>query len=182
MTYVALLRGINVGGNNKVEMKKLKATFERVGMTKVRTYINSGNIIFENKTKSAKSIVTELEKAISEDFGFFVKVLVLDFETVRKIAEALPSSFVNDDTTKCDVMYLWENVNKEEVLRSMVIKEGIDDVRYVPGAVIWKVERKDINRSGLLKLVGTKLYKEVTVRNCNTARKLYELMKEVEGL
>lgn len=64
MIYVALLRGINVGGNNKVEMKKLKATFERLGFTNVVTYINSGNIIFEESTKAQNTIVAEIERAI----------------------------------------------------------------------------------------------------------------------
>jgi uncharacterized protein (DUF1697 family) len=55
MTYVALLRGINVGGNNKVEMKKLKTTFETLGFTSVVTYINSGNIIFNTSDKNGSS-------------------------------------------------------------------------------------------------------------------------------
>ncbi len=55
MTYVALLRGINVGGNRKVEMKRLKATFERAGFADVRTYINSGNVIFGSESTDAAS-------------------------------------------------------------------------------------------------------------------------------
>ncbi|MFT3751872.1 MAG: DUF1697 domain-containing protein [Paludibacter sp.] len=68
MIYVALLRGINVGGNNKVEMKKLKSTFELLGFTNVVTYINSGNIVFEDISKEQVVIVNEIEKAIKKDF------------------------------------------------------------------------------------------------------------------
>jgi hypothetical protein len=71
MIYVALLRGINVGGKNKVDMKKLKKCFEDIGMRKVTTYINSGNVIFEDTDHTKDEIATMLEKAILKDFSLF---------------------------------------------------------------------------------------------------------------
>ena len=68
MIQVALLRGINVGGNNKVEIKKLKTTFELLGFENVVTFINSGNIIFEDLSKGQEVMVNEIEKAIKQDF------------------------------------------------------------------------------------------------------------------
>ncbi|MDQ3501393.1 MAG: DUF1697 domain-containing protein, partial [Actinomycetota bacterium] len=76
MVYVALLRGINVGGKNKVEMKKLKATFEGAGMTDVTAYINSGNVVFKSTARKAAELEAKLEKAIERDFGFSIKVLL----------------------------------------------------------------------------------------------------------
>jgi len=77
MIYVALLRGINVGGNRTVSMKTLKAVFEAAGMTDVRTYINSGNVVFSSKLRSPKRIAPLLGKAIAAEFGFAVDVLVV---------------------------------------------------------------------------------------------------------
>ena len=77
MVYVALLRGINVGGNSKVEMPRLKSTFERLGFTKVVTYINSGNVIFYDDARTSAQIVVDIEKGIQEYFGFAILTATL---------------------------------------------------------------------------------------------------------
>lgn len=177
MTYVALLRGINVGGKNKVEMKRLKAVFEEVGMTSVRTYINTGNVIFSTTLRGRPRLVKLLEEAIAQRFGFQINVVVRDVKRMRAVVKAMPSHWINDKTMKSDVMFLWDDVDRPSVLNQLQIKPDLDDVRYVPGAVIWRVDRKDVTRSGLMKLVGTSLYKRMTIRNCNTTRKLLELME-----
>lgn len=172
MKYVALLRGINVGGKSRVEMVRLKSTFEKAGLTDVKTYINSGNIIFRDETRSNKELVQILEQAIESDFGFYVKVLVRDQENILKIAEELPDDWTNDKAMKCNVMFLWERFDKPEVLESLTIKPDIDDVKYVAGAILWRVDKDKVTRSGMLKIIGTDLYRHMTIRNCNTLRKL----------
>ncbi len=179
MIYVALLRGINVGGNNKVDMKQLKAAFERAGMTEVSTYINSGNVIFRDDNRLRPELVKALEAEILKVFDLSIKVLLRSFDEMKAINAALPADWTNDDQMKSDVMYLWEEVDLPEVMERLVIKPGIDTVKYVPGAVIWGVARKNVTRSGLMKIVGTDLYKQMTVRNCNTARKLFEKMGQL---
>ncbi len=176
MTYVALLRGINVGGNRKVDMKLLKATFERIGLRDVRTYINSGNVIFASDTGDPASLAREIEAAIEADFGFPVTVLIRDREQISRVAETLPADWVNDDSAKCDVMFLGQAIDSPEVLDRLTIKPEIDDVIYTPGVLLWRVERPKVTRSGMMKIVGTDLYANMTVRNCNTLRKLDALM------
>lgn len=175
--YVALLRGINVGGERKVEMKRLKATFEHVGMEGVRTYINSGNVIFTSTERDAGQLEETLEQAIHEDFGFAVDVLLRDAERFDTVLNALPDDWANDETAKCDVMFLWPDADEPGVVGKLAIRDGIDDVRYVSGALLWRVERPQVTKSGMMKLVGTDLYKQMTVRNCNTVRKLGALMR-----
>lgn len=181
MIYVALLRGVNVGGKNKVDMKQLRTVSEQAGMSAIRTYINSGNVVFSSRARSRVKLATRLEEAIAARFGFDVKVLVRDLDGMRAVVSAIPADLVNDQTMKCDVMFLWDEADRPGVLNELRIKSGIDDVRYVPGAVIWKVDRGDVTRSGMLKVVGTPLYQQMTIRNCNTARKLLELMEVAEG-
>lgn len=180
MIYVALLRGINVGGNNKVDMKQLKALFERVGLQSVKTYINSGNVIFQDSTYTPKVLSSLLEAEIEKEYGFAVKVLVRTFKDIENIVTTLPDSWVNDATMKCDVMFLWEGFDTPKVLDQLIIKPNIDDVKYVPGAILWRVDKKLVTKSGMMKIVGTDVYKHMTVRNCNTVRKLYGLMQEVK--
>jgi uncharacterized protein (DUF1697 family) len=177
MVYVALLRGINVGGKNKVEMKRLKAVFEEAGMRSVRTYINSGNVIFSSTIRARGRLVDLLEEAITQSFGFEVDLLVRDISSVRGVVEAMPGHWTNDKTMKCDVMFLWDDVNRPSVLRKLQFRPEMEDVRYVSGAVIWRVDRKNVTRSGMMKLVGTPLYRRMTIRNSNTTRKLLELME-----
>jgi uncharacterized protein (DUF1697 family) len=177
MIYVALLRGINVGGKNKVEMARLKTSFEAIGLSDVRTYINSGNILFSSDKKPAV-ITTDIEAAIEKDFGFHVHVLLRDSTNIQALAKAVPLTQVNDTVMKTDIMFLWEDVDRKNVLQELTIKPGIDNVKYLPGAIIWNVKRDDASRSGLMKIIGTPLYKRMTIRNVNTLRKLVELMQE----
>ena len=179
MIYVALLRGINVGGNRSVSMKTLKAVFEAVGMTEVRTYINSGNVVFSTPRRSTTRIAALVEKAIAEEFGFAVDVLVLSQQRLRAIVESIPEDWMNDRAMKCDVLFLWDDVDRRSILAELPVRDGIDTVRYIPGAVLWQLDRKDITQSRMAKLVGTPLYKRMTIRNCNTARKLLALMRDV---
>ncbi|MBS4194333.1 DUF1697 domain-containing protein [Lederbergia citri] len=177
MVYIALLRGINVGGKNKIDMKLLKQTFEQAGMNDVVTYINTGNIIFSCIGDSKTELSRILEEAIHNDFGLQIKVVVLSVDDVRGIINAIPDTWKNDKDMKSDVMFLWDEINDETVLKNLIIKPNIDTVKYVPGAILWSVDKKNVNKSGMLKIIGSNLYKQVTVRNVNTARKIYELMQ-----
>ena len=177
MVYIALLRGINVGGNNKIDMKLLKKTFEKVGMDNVVTYINTGNIIFLNNGLSKNELSRILEEAIHIDFGLQIKVVILSVDDVSIIINAIPESWKNDKDMTSDVLFLWDEIDDESVLESLVIKPNIDTVKYVPGAILWSVDRKNATKSGKSKIIGSKIYKQVTVRNVNTTRKIYELMQ-----
>ncbi|MCM3453165.1 DUF1697 domain-containing protein [Heyndrickxia oleronia] len=177
MVYIALLRGINVGGKNKIDMKVLKQTFEKAGMNDVVTYINTGNIIFSSKGKSQTELSRILEDAIHDDFGLQIKVVVRSIDDVRAIINAIPDTWKNDKDMKSDVMFLWDEIDDESILTKLVIKPIIDTVKYVPGAILWSVDKKNVTKSGMLKIIGSKLYKQVTIRNVNTARKIYELMQ-----
>lgn len=176
MIYVALLRGINVGGNNKIDMGQLKEVFLKSGMRDVTTYINSGNVIFKDSDHSKAEIEGLLEKSIKKNFELDIKVLILSIEEYHVVMKALPDHWKNDKEMKSDVLFLWEEIDRETVINDLTISPSIDQVFYVPGALLWSVEKKDLTKSGKMKLAGTKLYKKMTVRNVNTTRKIYEIM------
>lgn len=176
MIYIALLRGINVGGNNLMNMKQLKATFERAGMKQVTTYINSGNIIFAAEGATHQELSQQLETAIATDFGFPIRVIVRSLPEVEVVMQKLPDDWSNDDRMKADVLFLWEEISDASVLDKLPLTPGIGTLLYIPGAVLFAVDRADVNKSGLTKLVGTKLYQQMTVRNVNTVRKIHDLM------
>ncbi len=177
MVYVALLRGINVGGNRKVEMSRLKTTFESLGFSKVKTFINSGNVIFDSLSSDEKSFCEQLEKAIEKDFGFEVPVLIRSFEQIKKLLDELPETWVNDVTMRCDVMFLWPDIDNKGVVAQIPHNPEIEDVVYYPGTVVWRIDRENVRRGQVIKIIGTDIYKKFTIRNANTVRKLYELMR-----
>jgi uncharacterized protein (DUF1697 family) len=173
-TYVALLRGINVGGNNKVDMKKLKAVFASIGFQNVRTYINSGNVIFETTETGLESLI---EATLHRDFGFPIRVVVRDAKNIQKLCAIIPTDWTNDTQQRTDVLFLWDHYdNKKSV--NLINTTDVDTLLYVPGAIIWNVLRSDIRKSGMQKFIGSDLYKNMTARNVNTVRKLNELMKK----
>jgi len=180
MRYVALLRGINVGGKNKVPMAVLKSVFEELGHGAVRTYINSGNVVFDAPRAPAVELANELEAAIDTEFGFSVRVLVLPGSTVTKIAAGLPDDWVNDEQSSCNVLYLLPERASPKALAAFNVDPAHEQARYCAGAILSRVDRSHLNRSAFHKLISVDphLYAHVTIRNCNTARKLAALVRE----
>jgi uncharacterized protein (DUF1697 family)/very-short-patch-repair endonuclease len=177
--YIALLRGINVGGNSKVEMKKLKVTFEKLGFGEVTTYINSGNVLFEC---AEQPILSSIEKAIKKDFGFEVKVLVWSQENISLLCNAIPEFWENNSEMKTDVLFLWDDMDKPETSNLIPQNPEVDTLIYHPGAIIWHIKKADYNKSGMHKFVGTRVYKSMTARNVNTVRRLEEMIKKFPSL
>lgn len=171
MKYTALLRGINVGGNRKVEMKKLKALFESLGYKNVSTYINSGNVNFES-TKSNKTLTKEIEKNIKKEFGFEVQTLVKSEKDMKRIAKAIPKNWLNDSTQRTDAAYLFPDIDDAKIINELPVKKEFMNIRYVRGAIYWNIKRENVYKSHLAKLTSNKLYKYMTIRNVNTVRYL----------
>jgi len=78
---------------------------------------------------------------------------------------------------RCDVMFLWPDVDNPHVLDGLKIRPELEDVVYTPGAIIWRIDRVNATKSGLVKIIGTPLYRQLTGRNSSTARKLLDLME-----
>lgn len=176
--YVALLRGINVGGTNKVPMAALRGVFEAAGHTAVRTYINSGNVVFDAPRTPTAHLANELETILGRALDVSTRVLVLPGATVTKIADALPADWRKDDEWSCDVLYLLPERASPKTMRALDLDPEHEEARYCAGAILFRVNRSYLNRSTLHKLIGTDLYASMTIRNCNTARKLAAIVAE----
>lgn len=177
MRYVALLRGINVGGNNKVDMKQLKGCFEKAGMLNASSYINSGNVIFES-AEPGKSLKSKIEKAVEKEFGFNVPTLVVSQKRIDAVCKAVPSDWTNDSEQKTDVLFLWPEIDSGDVTQKVAINPDIERVLYIPGALVWNIGRKNITKGNGIKLIKSDIYPKMTARNINTVRKIYGLMTQ----
>lgn len=169
MRYIVLLRGINVGGKNKVEMVRLKRLLQSLGYTNIGTYLNSGNAMFDSE-ENQNNIEKILSKAFEEEFGFSTPILIKSKSEITAIADSIPDEWLNDKDQKTDVAYLFADIDYEEVLDEIPVKTEYAEIIYVKGAVIWHIMKKDYSRSQLNKLIGRKIYQQMTVRNVNTAR------------
>jgi len=169
MKYVALLRGINVGGKRKIEMSKLRKVFEELGFDNVLTYINSGNVIFESED-DVKIIRTTIESELKNKFNDNFPTLVKSVNDLKNIVKNIPKNWENNGEQRTDVAYLFEEIDNEKILEELPIKKDFVEVKYTKGAIIWNVKRENVTKSQLAKIISHKLYKSMTVRNVNTAR------------
>jgi uncharacterized protein (DUF1697 family) len=171
MKYVALLRGINVGKNNRINMSSLRSLFEMNGYHNVSTYINSGNVIFESG-KGPEMLVAEIESGLFERTGTKISVLVKTVSELAQIAAKIPANWENDTKQRTDIAYLFDEADTDDIINELPIRKEYLDIRYTAGALIWNVTRENYNKSQLNKIIGHRLYQYMTIRNVNTARYL----------
>lgn len=177
--FVALLRGVNVGGNNIISMSSLKASFEKTGFSQVSTYINSGNILFKSKERDARKLETKIEALLSRDYQLGCKVVVRSFSEMASLIENFPKGWDSDEQWKYNVIFLRHSIDSEKVLERLGPKREIEKVVYYPGTLLWSARMRDMSQTAMFKLSSQKLFQDMTVRNTNTTRKLYELMKKM---
>lgn len=177
--FVALLRGVNVGGNNMISMSSLKESFEKMGFRQVTTYINSGNIVFKTKEADARKLEMKIEQMLSKEYQLNSKVVLRSFPEMAQLVESLPRSWGGDSSWKYNVIFLRHTIDSEKILADLPAKNDIEEVLYRQGALLWSTQASEATRSNMVKLPSRKIYQDMTVRNLNTTKKLHDLMKKV---
>jgi uncharacterized protein (DUF1697 family) len=157
-------------------MADLKACLEDLGLGAVSTYIASGNVLFETGRRGAAKLETEIERAVEQRFELPVKVVVLDRPSYARIVEAVPMSWVGDESVRANVAFVRRGIHTNEVVRDLEPDPRVEEVKAIDGAILWATKRTALNRSVMRKLIGGAVYKELTVRNLNTTLKLHELL------
>ncbi len=174
--YVALLRGINVGGKNIIKMDDLKTCFKEMGFVNITTYIQSGNVLFDSKETNQNQLTQQIEKGLSESFNYNSKIVLLSQQELIKLIKTAPKNFgVYPDEYRYDVIFLKPPLTSEEALSKIKIKEGVDFVTAGNGVLYFSRLSSMSGQSQMTKMIGTAIYKEMTIRNWNTTIKLAEL-------
>jgi uncharacterized protein (DUF1697 family) len=174
MKFVALLRGINVGGNSLVKMSELKKAFEQAEFTNVSTYINSGNVIFEDTTQNPEYLSSKVEAFLEKQF-FRITTVVLSHTQLKEVVEKAPANWKNEDLRKY-VAFLKTPLTPDEVIKSAEVKEGIDRIEKGPGVVYMSTKMEGLTKSSFPKLITKNIYKNMTMRNYTTVTKVLSLM------
>ena len=182
-TYIVLLRGINVGGKNKVPMSDLKKCLEELGFSNVSTFIASGNVILESD-KHPTEIKDSIEKALPSRFKLhseLIKVLVLSRSQLQAVIDNKPKGFGEQPMKyHSDAIFLMD-IDSAQAMQVFNPREGVDKV-WLGDAVIYSQRlSSQRTKSRLNKIMGTPAYKSMTIRNWSTTTKLLEILKNRNG-
>lgn len=182
-TYVILIRGINVGGKNKLSMAGLKKCLEELGFSNVSTFIASGNVILKS-SKRAGAIKAQIEKALPANFKLdseLIKVLVLTRDQLQAVISKKPKGFGEQPKKyHSDAIFLMD-IEAAEAMPVFDPREGVDKIWAGEGVIYSQRLSALRTKSRLSKIIGTKIYQSMTIRNWNTTTKLLEIMKTVEA-
>jgi uncharacterized protein (DUF1697 family) len=178
--YVALLRGINVGGKNKVHMAGLRKCLEELGFSNVSTYIASGNVILESD-KRPDEIKTLIEETLPKRFKLdneLIKVLVLSRSQLQAMITRKPKGFGEQpEKYHSDAIFLM-GIDSSQAMPLFNPREGVDKVWAGNGVIYSQRLSSQRTKSRLSKIMGTPIYKSMTIRNWYTTTKLLEMLKE----
>jgi uncharacterized protein (DUF1697 family) len=175
--YVALLRGINVGGNNLIKMSDLKACFESAGFQDVSTFIASGNVLFEAEMKKGPQLAARIEKLLSERFGYASRVVLRSKAQLWGVVKGRPKGFGDKPAKyRYDVLFVREPATAAQVLEVLKPKEGVDTAAAGEGVVYASRLVAKAAQSRLYRVVSSPIYQDVTIRNWNTTQRLAALL------
>jgi uncharacterized protein (DUF1697 family) len=175
--YVALLRGINVGGNNLIKMTALKACFEKQGLTDVSTYIQSGNVVFTADAGGADALVARIEGALGAAFDYEANVVLRTRKQMQDIVSRAPKGFgTQPDRYRYDVIFLRPPLTAAAAIKSVPTAPGVDEAHAGTGVLYFSRLIAEASRSRLSKIVSSPIYRSITIRNWNTTTKLLQLM------
>lgn len=177
--YLALLRGINVGGNNIIKMVDLKNSFEKMGFNRVKTFIQSGNVLFYSKEKDKTKLLSKIEKTLSKEFNYNSRNVLITQKQLKQIVEKAPSGFgKNPGKYRYNVLFLKEPLTSREALEKISLKGGVDNVYADKDVLYFSILISKASQSRISKIIALPIYQNMTIRNWNTTTKLFSLMEE----
>jgi len=174
--YLAFLRGINVGGHSLIKMAALKEALEADGFAAVKTYIQSGNVFVTTAENDPLKVAKAVSASIKKHFSLDVKVVVFTKKQWKKVIDEAPKWWGTGEGWKHDIFILLPPYDMEEVMRTIgEPRAEIENIGSGAGVVYGSLVIKKFSGTRISKIVGTPLYKQMTIRNFNTANKILAL-------
>lgn len=180
--YALLVRGINVGGKNKVVMAEFRQELTDLGLEKVESYINSGNIFFTSTEPKAR-LVEKLETFFGTRYPFIQSFSLLSQEDYEAEVENLPAWW-KEDLTRKDVLFYTEGLNVDQVIESIESLELKDEVLHFGKlGIFWgKFSEETYSKTAYHKyLLKMPFYRHITIRNAKTFDKIGQMLKTNKG-
>ena len=176
--YIALFRGINISGKNKIPMTELQKGFVELGFREVKTYLNSGNVIFSSETDDIRSLVMQVETMIKNQFDLDIPVFIISKEEMGNILDHAP--------------YWWDDKNKE-IYDNLIFmfppttfievfgeigepKEELEKIMNYKNVVFWSFNRKHYQKTNWWRgTANTSISSKLTIRTANTIRNIVKM-------
>lgn len=175
--YVALLRGINVGGRNSVAMADLRQAFEADGYTAVSTYIRSGNVLF-GSDGPPEALEDAVEAMLELRLGIPIVVVVRSRDQLRNVVEGAPEGFGGEpEKYHSDAIFLKPPLTSQQAMRVVNLREGVDQAWPSGGLLYFARLSERRTQSRMSSIVGTPEYRLMTIRNWATTTNLLALLE-----
>ena len=182
LPFLALLRGLNVGGQNVISKADLIRCFEDLGYAGVRTYIQSGNVLFRSPETRVAELTRAIETRLSERLGQPVRAVVFPRARYRAAVRAAPAGWGRDDDRKHNALFTLRGVTPRRVVAQLPPpKPDIESLATGPGVIFWSISKEQETRTTWMKLAATPVYQQVTIRNHRTVFRLLELLEELDA-
>lgn len=177
INYLALLRGINVGGKNIIKMNELKSFFEQNGCSDVNTYIQSGNVLFRHIETNANRLTKMLEDELPKSFGIEVPLVIVTHSQLRSIVLQAPAGFGDaPELYRYDVLFVKAPATPQDILQEVKARNGVDTADRGEFAVYFSRLISKASSSYLTRIVSSPVYRSITIRNWNTTTKLLAML------
>ena len=176
--YIALLRGINISGKNKVPMAELRKCFETLDFMEVKTCLNSGNVIFSCKDTDAAELVNRIERMIQHQFSLNIPVFVIPQEELADILRHAPDWWGTENQEIYDnLIFILPPATFPDVYHEIgAPKAGLEQIQEYQSVVFWSFSRKDYQKTNWWpKTASVPIGSKLTIRTANTIRKIVEM-------
>lgn len=173
--YIALLRGVNISGKNKVPMAELKKGFEALGFIAVKTWLNSGNVIFSGEETDAAALAGRIERMIRRQFSLDIPVFVIAQKELADILRHAPDWWGTENKEIYDnLIFILPPAAFKDIYHEIgEPKEGLEQIQEYKAAVFWSFSRKDYQKTNWWpKTAGVNIGPKLTIRTANTVRKI----------
>ena len=176
--YIALLRGINVSGKNKVPMAELKKCYESLGVMEVKTYLNSGNVIFSSADKNVTALIDQVERMMQRELGLDIPVFIIPQEELADILRHAPDWWGTENKGNYDnLIFILPPATFPDIYYEIgAPKEGLEQIQEYQSAVFWSFSRKDYQKTNWWsKTARADIGSKLTIRTANTVRRIVDI-------
>ncbi len=179
--YIALLRGINISGKNKISMAELKTLFEELGFGNVKTYINSGNVIFKSNIDNIAKLINKIELGILDRFNLNIPVTVISEDELSLALNNTPDWWAGENDYLYHIVFLIPPITVEEVYNATSdLKVEYEKRNYHENIIFWSAKSDVFTKTRFSKIASSSVNNNVTIRTMNTVNKLYKLISDIE--
>ena len=180
MKYIALLRGINISGKDKIAMSELKKEFANLGYKEISTYLNSGNVVFESDIEDKNTIKNNIQVMIKDKFDFDIPTYVTTSQELEELIIYSPDWWGKENKEIYNnIIFIIPPTTYNEVFNAIGSPNEYEKIQEYKNNIFWSFDLKNYRKSNWWsKTASTEVSNKITIRTANTMKKLLEICKK----